>query len=67
MIDYVPNKSSSRQRDGKKRMLTCFRDCFERVFGDRDGTVHSCPECTTNAELKNGAAARGELGQLLTI
>jgi len=36
---------------------------FARVFGDRDGAVHSCPQCATNAELQDGAAARGEIDQ----
>lgn len=32
---------------------------FARVFGDRDDDIHGCPSCSTYAELKDGAGARG--------
>lgn len=30
---------------------------FARVFGDRDGTVYACIECTSFTDLCDGAAA----------
>ncbi len=30
---------------------------FASIFGDRDGTVFACPECTSWASLRQGAAA----------
>lgn len=32
---------------------------FIRVFGV-DGEAHSCPECSTYSNLKEGAGARGD-------
>ncbi|WP_443984576.1 DUF7563 family protein [Halorientalis marina] len=35
-------------------------DGFVRVFGDGEGTVHACPNCSTNAGIGEVTRARSE-------
>jgi hypothetical protein len=33
---------------------------FARVFGDNEDEVHNCIDCTSNAELYDGAGSAGD-------
>lgn len=32
-------------------------DAFARVFGDNEGVIHCCPECSSQTEWKQGKPA----------
>lgn len=57
----MPRYGETHADRGRATATTTCQDCgatvsprFVRVFGDNDGTVHGCLECSTYTDLANG-------------